>query len=223
MRRFASKLIWLIILATIVGYLIYGFLPKPVEVEVAAPTIGSLQISVDDDGETRIREKYIISAPVTGKMLRVDLHAGDEVIAGVTEIARIEPSDPSLLDARTRAEAEARVRVATAAYSQSTTAVDRAKETLELAKQDFERAKKLIKAEPFRKPNTMPLKTVCDSLTPTCVQPNPRSVLLATKSIKLRPLLTTSRPRSIPPKKTSSKWSRQSMEKCWKSIAKIQA
>ena len=65
-------------------------------------------------------------------------------MAGETEIARIEPSDPSLLDARTRAEAEARVQVATSVYSQSTVAVDRAKEASDLAKRDFDRAHKLI-------------------------------------------------------------------------------
>ena len=144
MRRYASKLFWLIVFAGLAGFLVYGFLPKPVEVEAVSPTIGSIQITVDDDGETRIREEYVIAAPVTGKMLRVSLKAGDAVIAGETEIARIEPSDPSLLDARMRAEADARVRVSIAAHSQSTTAVDRAEEAVELAKKDFERAKKLI-------------------------------------------------------------------------------
>ncbi len=144
MQRCARKLIWLTIAVGLASVLIYGFTPKPVDVETVQPTIGSLKITVDDDGETRIRERYIVLAPVTGKMLRVGLHAGDRVVAGETELARIAPADPSLLDARTRTEAEARVRVATAGYSQATAVVDRAQEALELAQLEFDRAKKLL-------------------------------------------------------------------------------
>ena len=64
--------------------------------------------------------------------------------AGETELARIQPSDPSLLDARTRAEANARVQITTAAYNQATVAMERARDALEYAKRDFERAKKLM-------------------------------------------------------------------------------
>ncbi|QDT02115.1 putative efflux pump membrane fusion protein [Rubripirellula lacrimiformis] len=143
-RRMGSRIGWWIVIAGIGGLIAYGFIPQPIEVETAAPTIGSLAISVNDDGETRIREKYVLSAPVSGKMLRVELDAGDPVMAGQTEIARIQPSDPSLLDARTRAEAQARVRVTTAAYGQAYTVVNRAEEALKLAEQEFERAQKLL-------------------------------------------------------------------------------
>lgn len=144
MRRTTSKLLWLTIAVGLTGFLIYGFTPKPVDVESARPTIGSLRITIDDDGETRVREKYVVLAPVTGKMLRVKLHAGDPVVASETVLAHIEPADPSLLDARTRTEAEARVRVAMASHAQTLAAVDRAKEVLELAKLDFARAQKLL-------------------------------------------------------------------------------
>ena len=146
MRRGVSKAIWLVIIAGFAAFLAYGFMPTPLDVQVVQPEIGSLQITVNDDGETRIRENYIISVSVAGKMLRVDLQEGDSVLAGETEIARIQPSDPSLLDARTRAEAEARVQVAMAAYTHSRSEVDRAKESLDLAKREFERAKQLIES-----------------------------------------------------------------------------
>jgi HlyD family secretion protein len=145
-RRIASKVLWSIVLLGVVGFIVYGYLPQPIEVETVKPTVGSIAITVEDDGETRIRERYVLSTPVTGKLLRVDFHAGDPVIAGETEIARIQPSDPSLLDARSRAEAQARVRVAVAAYGQAYTTVQRAKEALKLAEQDFERAVKLRKS-----------------------------------------------------------------------------
>lgn len=144
MRRYASKLLWLVIALGLAGFLIYGFTAKPVDVESVLPTIGALQITIDDDGETRVREKYIVLAPVTGKMLRISLHAGDRVVAGETDLVCIEPEDPSLLDARTRTEAEARVRVAMAAHSQAVAQVDRTKEVLELAKLEVDRVKQLV-------------------------------------------------------------------------------
>ncbi|QDT11762.1 efflux RND transporter periplasmic adaptor subunit [Planctomycetes bacterium K23_9] len=145
MSRIGRKLFWILIASGMVALVAYGLIPQPIEVDTVQPTTGSLAITIDDDGETRIRERYILSAPVTGKMLRVELDAGDLVVAGETKIAKIQPSDPSLLDARSRAEAQARVRVAIAAHDQATTAVARAKEALELAEKDFERAKKLRK------------------------------------------------------------------------------
>ncbi|WP_436714415.1 HlyD family efflux transporter periplasmic adaptor subunit [Roseiconus lacunae] len=145
-RRIASKVLWSIVSLGVVSFIVYGYLPQPIEVEAVKPIVGSIAITVEDDGETRIRERYVLSAPVTGKMLRVELHAGDPVTAGETEIALIQPSDPSLLDARSRAEAQARVRVAVAAYGQASTTVQRVKEALKLAEQDFERAVKLRKS-----------------------------------------------------------------------------
>jgi HlyD family secretion protein len=143
MKRVWSKLFWATASIVAIGLLGYGFLPQPVPVDLASPVRGSLEITVDDDGETQIREKYVVSAPVSGKMLRIQLQAGDPVEEAETELARIKPRDPTLLDVRSRAEAEARVRAAEAAQQQATAAVTRAKETLKLAKQNLERAKGL--------------------------------------------------------------------------------
>ncbi len=94
MKRAATKIPWTLALIALAALLIYGFWPQPVEVDVAQVTRGSLEVTVNDDGETRIREKYIVSAPVAGKLLRVQLDAGDVVEQGKTELARIQPSDP---------------------------------------------------------------------------------------------------------------------------------
>ncbi|MEM9644111.1 MAG: HlyD family efflux transporter periplasmic adaptor subunit [Planctomycetota bacterium] len=146
-RQLKGKLAWTLVGSGVLALITYGFLPQAIEVEIVKPEMASIDICVEDDGETRIREKYVLSAPVAGKMLRVGLHAGDLVEAGKTEIARIQPSDPSLLDARSRAEARARLRVAIAAHSQSSTVVARAKEALKLAEMDFARARKLRSAD----------------------------------------------------------------------------
>ena len=96
----------------IVSLLVYAFSPARVEVDTAKVDRGPLIVTVDHEGKTRVKERYVVSAPLAGRMLRVDLHPGDRVEENQTVLAIIEPADPSLLDARSRAEAESRVRAA---------------------------------------------------------------------------------------------------------------
>jgi HlyD family secretion protein len=145
-KRHWTRLPWIVGLSIIGGFLFYGFLPQPVLVDVAPVRQGSLQVAIQDDGETQVKEKYVVSAPVDGKLLRIDLEAGDAVERGVTELAQIEPSDPDLLDARYRAECEARVRVAEATKERAEALVESARESRESTLHDFERAKKLIQS-----------------------------------------------------------------------------
>lgn len=112
MRRL-RKLIWPVLAALVVaGLLLYAFLPARVEVDTARVQRGSLVVTVDREGKTRVREAYVVSAPLAGRVQRIELHPGDRVERGKTVVAVIEPGDPSLLDPRARAEAEARVRAA---------------------------------------------------------------------------------------------------------------
>lgn len=144
MRRFRTKIPWLLAVLVVAVTLVYGFLPEPVSVDLVQVQRGLLEVTVNDDGETRIREKYIVSAPVSGKLLRVQLHAGDVVEQGVTELARIEPNAPTLLDARTQAECEARLQASKAALERAVATYDRASEQLELSDHEYERARKLF-------------------------------------------------------------------------------
>src|SRR3989304_8582065 len=107
MRNIGSKLFVLLLVALGVGGLGYAFWPEPAEVELAQVERGPLQVTVDEDGKTRIREKYVVSAPLVGRLLRIDMEAGDPVAAGKTLLATIEPRDSDLLDARAVAPAEA--------------------------------------------------------------------------------------------------------------------
>lgn len=90
----------------------WGLMPAPVEVDLATVDLGSIRVTVDQDGKTRIRERYVVSAPLAGRLLRIDLDPGDSIEAGKTLVATIEPRDPELLDARSIAQAEARVKAA---------------------------------------------------------------------------------------------------------------
>lgn len=100
--------------------LVYLFLPEAADVDLAPVTRGPLLVTVDREGKTRVKERYVVSSPLAGRVRRIDLHAGDTVKEGETILAVIEPGDPSLLDARARAEAEARESAAREARSLAT-------------------------------------------------------------------------------------------------------
>jgi HlyD family secretion protein len=90
-------------------------------------------VTVDEEGKTRVRERYVVSAPLAGTLMRVNLKAGSPVIAGQTVLAVLEPGDPTLLNARERAEAEARVKAGEAAKNQAEARLNAARAAHELA------------------------------------------------------------------------------------------
>jgi HlyD family secretion protein len=118
MRNLGSKAFVLMIAAIIVGGLGYAFLPQPVEVDLVEETRGTVRVTVDQEGKTRIHDKYVVSAPLNGRILRITMRPGDEVEAGKTLLTTIEPRDPDLLDARSIAQAEARVKASEATLRQ---------------------------------------------------------------------------------------------------------
>jgi HlyD family secretion protein len=124
------------------AWIIYAFLPRPARAEVAAASRGPMQVTVDEDGKTRIKDRYVVSAPLSGRLRRIDLDPGDAVAAGETVIAVIEPTDPSLLDARALAEAEARVRAADAALRQAEPRLVSANAALEFARREHQRVQR---------------------------------------------------------------------------------
>ena len=101
--------------------------PAPVNVESAAAFIGPMRVFVEEEGKTRIRERYVISSPLIGRLRRITLDPGDPVAALETPVAVIEPTSPDLLDPRAVAEAEARVRAAEAAVRRADTLNQRAR------------------------------------------------------------------------------------------------
>lgn len=92
----------------LVAVIIGGLWPQPVPVETAVATVGTLRATVNEEGKTRIKQRYVVSAPLAGQLRRLPLKAGAEVHAGETVVAVIDPVLPTLLDARARALAEAR-------------------------------------------------------------------------------------------------------------------
>jgi HlyD family secretion protein len=133
------------IAAGIVVAVVAGIWPKPVRVETAAVTRGPLTVSVFEEGKTRIRHRYMISAPVAGFLNRVELRPGARIQMGKTVLATIEAQLSGFLDARALAEAEARVNAAEATKMQRKEELDRATAALDLANKDFARADALRK------------------------------------------------------------------------------
>ena len=143
MKRWTRYAVPLLVTVALVAAVIYAFLPSAVPVDVAVVSRGPLRVTVDEDGKTRIRERYIISAPLQGQLHRIELHAGDPVSAGGTVLASIEPIDPSLLDIRSLTSTKARVRAAEAAVELAQAKSEGAREKHELSKHEYERVMKL--------------------------------------------------------------------------------
>jgi HlyD family secretion protein len=138
-RRIVAALAGLAVVALIA----WALWPKPVAVDIAAIAAGPLEVAVEDEGITRIREVYTVSAPIGGKMLRAPRDVGDDVAAGKTVVATIEPTDPSFLDVRTQRVNAAVVQAAEAAVDLAEAQIKQAKSQLVFTQSDLRRAEEL--------------------------------------------------------------------------------
>ncbi len=138
-RRVLGKRIktaaFLVIGAVVVVGLIFSLMPKPIEVVLAEAQRGPLRVTVNEDGKTQAKNRYVISAPLSGNMNRIRLEAGDHVEEGAA-ILRIVPATPPLLDNRTRANAQTRLAGAKASLQLAGAEIDRATAALEQAQSE---------------------------------------------------------------------------------------
>src|SRR5689334_6509038 len=105
---------WSVALLIVAAALAWSFWPKPVPIDIAQVMRGPFQVTVEDEGRTRVKDAYVVSAPVAGRLLRIGNRAGESISAGDI-VAQLQPATPELLDARARARAEATVKAAEAA------------------------------------------------------------------------------------------------------------
>jgi HlyD family secretion protein len=140
-KHWLRRVISLTIAAALLALVAWGFWPKPVLVETASVSRGPLTVRVSEEGKTRIRNRYVVAAPVAGKMRRVPLKAGDEIKAGETLLTVIEPATSPLLDKRAREQAEAAVNMHEAAAKQANESLAAAKAALKLAEADRDRVR----------------------------------------------------------------------------------
>jgi len=144
MRR---SIFWLIILAFIVAGLVYSFRPQAISVDLVKVAQGRMVVTVEEEGETRVKDVYMLSAPVTGHMLRIDAEVGDDVLAADSLVAQIKPIDPEFLDIRSEEEARAAVKTAEASLSLAEAQLVEAQSEFEFSVSELDRAKKLIQKQ----------------------------------------------------------------------------
>lgn len=148
MRSRFRKLLLVLFAAAIVAAVGWGLVPEPIEVDLAPATRGEVEVTVDEDGKTRIREKYVVSAPLGGRVLRINMDPGDKVEAEETLLATIEPRDPELLDARTIAQAEARVKAAEASLERMEPLLEEATASQQYADAELKRVRDAAAVNP---------------------------------------------------------------------------
>jgi len=119
--------------------------PRAVVVDLAAVSRGPLVVTIDEEGRTRVRDRFVVTAPVTGRILRIELEPGDRVTRGAV-IARVQPESPPLLDARTRAEAQAALESADASLGHARAEEQRARATHDQAQRELTRTRRLTAA-----------------------------------------------------------------------------
>lgn len=124
--------------------LAWAFAPRPLEVEAAAVERARFEQSIDEDGRTRLRERYVVSAPVTARLSRIALREGDRVEAGDT-VAVLMPVMPTLFDERSLEEASARARAAEAGVAGANARVERTRLAQEEARLELQRTERLAR------------------------------------------------------------------------------
>ncbi|WGW03324.1 efflux RND transporter periplasmic adaptor subunit [Tropicibacter oceani] len=144
MTRSTRLVLFSLIGAGLIGFLLWLSLrPVPVSVDLVPVTRGPMEVTIEVDAVTRIREVWEVSAPITGTADRSPVRVGDMVVAGVTLVARVEPVAPSLLDLRSRTEAEAAVQEAEAALAVAQSQLVQAEADLVYAQSQVDRAQAL--------------------------------------------------------------------------------
>ncbi len=124
------------------GLLVWAFAPRPADVEVAKVDTGPFEVTIDEDGKTRLTERYVVSAPLAGRLARITLREGDSVAADAV-VATLTPVMSPMLDERTARELGARVEAAQATLQGAATRIERAKVALEQARLELKRSEQL--------------------------------------------------------------------------------
>lgn len=126
------------------GALAAAFWPQPTLVDMGTVTRGTLQLTIDEEGRTRVRDAYIVSTPVAGQLQRVGVRPGDPVVRGETIVAHMRPTNPAALDVRTREQAQAAVTAAEAALRVARADLNAAMANRDLAETELDRTAQLV-------------------------------------------------------------------------------
>ena len=134
---------WSVIGLLVLAGLLSAFWPRPLAVDLVTVRPGHMMATVGDEGETRVTDVFVLSAPIAGRARRIEFDPGDVTIANETLLAEIEPSDPVLLDPRSQVQAEAQLHAAESAETAARAEVEKARAELDLAESELDRAREL--------------------------------------------------------------------------------
>ena len=146
MPGWLRRTLTVIALLALAGLLVWAFIPTPEAVEVGVVTRGELSVVVEDEGETRVRDRYFIAAPITGRMQRIVLDPGDVVAPGDV-LARIAPPAAGTLDARARDQARAVLDAAAANVARAEAQISQLEAELAFARSERGRIEQLREAD----------------------------------------------------------------------------
>jgi HlyD family secretion protein len=141
--KWIKRAIGLAFVLAIVAATVYALTPQPIPVDIATIDRGSLEVTVDEEGMARVRDVYVVSSPIAGRLERIPVHVGDPVFHDATAVASIRPLDPSFLDVRSRREMGALVEAARAAVASAEAQLNAAEVNARVAQSDLERSQKL--------------------------------------------------------------------------------
>jgi len=146
MMRFLKNPRLIASVLVVAGILAVALWPKAIEVDVVRVERGPMRVTIDEEGETRVRERFVVSAQVSGRLERIELEPGDVVVRGKTVVARLIPAAPPLLDPRASAELSARAEAARAAVGQAQADRERAAAAVARAQSSLRRQQQLTEA-----------------------------------------------------------------------------
>lgn len=138
------RIVWGGLAVVAVAAVALALRPSAVQVDTGDVSRGVLRVVVEEDGRTRVRNRYVVAAPLAGTLARIELRPGDDVVEG-TEVARITPLPAPLLDPRSRAEAEGRLSSARATLEGARAEEGRASAALDAARRETERQRILLR------------------------------------------------------------------------------
>ncbi len=145
MKRILNTILLLLVAAVVVGVLTMWLRPTPTKVDVTAVSREAMTVTVDGEGKTRVRDRYVVAAAVAGRLRRIGLRRGDTVKSGQL-IAQIDPLPLSPLDPRQRAEAIGRVNATEDALREVDQMVNRNRATYDQALRDQQRSENLARS-----------------------------------------------------------------------------
>ncbi|RST87922.1 HlyD family efflux transporter periplasmic adaptor subunit [Aquibium carbonis] len=139
-----KRLGYALAVAAIAAVFAWALREPPALVDVATVAEGPMRVTIREEGRTRVRDIYTVSAPIAGHLSRTVLEEGDAVVAGETIVAAIHPLDPPLIDRRTEAELQAARDAAQSGVGIAESELQRVETGLQLAEDELARAIRLF-------------------------------------------------------------------------------